>query len=478
MQPLTPSWRETLAQRWPLWLACVLAAPLLVNRLAPAFLDADTVLLALMSTQKVTLFYWGQDRYANVLPLLLSPVWDVACNLAAHLWLDAAAWLLLLEAVSDLALQLTGQPPTRARRVRLFAMLVAVPLLVLRPFALYQFAVAGQPYALSFCLLLLAGALWRRRARVACALVLVAALGINPSLVLTVPALMAFQAWRGQARAWLGFAALVGLAFGLWTVLSRTYPLHSPSSYLELAPRGFVSALLVSVADIRNHAIFPRNFIGLSLLAALLWWRLPVPPVPRALAVAVVLAMTVGFVMWLFFLTNRWVQDNNAVFRYFMPLLMAPLLALAVALARVADGVPRLRSGLACVCLAVFLLFALRPPRPFADYHAFAAAAPTVQLVQEHHVRYLAGDYWTVWPAIFTLQRAGTPPFGAFSRGIALQAEIVAALAADRAAGRTPTVLCVHKPVPTCQEQLRKVTGLEWPRVEPLPQAEFALLRL
>ena len=100
---MIPSTWLNLPKRWPLWLLAALLAPLWVNRLAPDFLDADSLIPPLTSTQHLTLFYWGQERYANVLPLLLAPIRDLFWSLRLHLFSNTLAYLLLLEAIVHIA---------------------------------------------------------------------------------------------------------------------------------------------------------------------------------------------------------------------------------------------------------------------------------------------------------------------------------------------------------------------------------------
>ncbi len=49
--------------------------------------DADGVLPAIMSVQHLTWYYWNQNRFANLLPLLASPVRNVAWNLLVQVFL-------------------------------------------------------------------------------------------------------------------------------------------------------------------------------------------------------------------------------------------------------------------------------------------------------------------------------------------------------------------------------------------------------
>jgi hypothetical protein len=72
-----------------------------LNWSVPVNFDADTILQSLMSTQKVTLFYWGQDHYANFLPFIFSWIKSPTLNLLLILFTSGLAYFLLLELLSD-----------------------------------------------------------------------------------------------------------------------------------------------------------------------------------------------------------------------------------------------------------------------------------------------------------------------------------------------------------------------------------------
>ena len=43
--------------------------------------NGDTLLLSIISTQEVTPYYWGQDRWLNLIPFVFSFVQDTELNL-------------------------------------------------------------------------------------------------------------------------------------------------------------------------------------------------------------------------------------------------------------------------------------------------------------------------------------------------------------------------------------------------------------
>jgi hypothetical protein len=72
---------KIISQRNFTLFGALLFSILCLNWSVPVNFDADTILQSLMSTQKVTLFYWGQDRYANFLPFIYSWIKSPKLNL-------------------------------------------------------------------------------------------------------------------------------------------------------------------------------------------------------------------------------------------------------------------------------------------------------------------------------------------------------------------------------------------------------------
>ena len=64
---------------------------------------ADSLLLVLVSTQRWTPFYWGQDRFGMLLPLLAMPVRQPVLNMVVQGFLSTVAVLLALRSAADLS---------------------------------------------------------------------------------------------------------------------------------------------------------------------------------------------------------------------------------------------------------------------------------------------------------------------------------------------------------------------------------------
>ena len=136
---------------------CALLAAMAVNRLAPQYLHADMMLHPLMSLQHTTLFYWGQNRLANLIPFLLSWITDPHLNMWAHLWVFAFSFFAFFAVLAFGGAARLYPGIAWMERWLVFLAMTAVSLVVLVPGAAAILLVEGHPYAPSFLLVSIAG---------------------------------------------------------------------------------------------------------------------------------------------------------------------------------------------------------------------------------------------------------------------------------------------------------------------------------
>lgn len=84
--------------------------------------NTDTLLQALISLLRWTPFYWGENRFGMLVPLLAAPIADPAANLLFQT--VVAAWSSILAVW--LMVRLTEDPPEAA-----LATAISIPLLVI-----------------------------------------------------------------------------------------------------------------------------------------------------------------------------------------------------------------------------------------------------------------------------------------------------------------------------------------------------------
>ncbi len=398
---------------------------------------ADSLLPVLTGLTSWTPFYWGQDRFGMLIPLLALPVRDPEAHLLLQgfLTLALSAWGLVL-LVRALLPRFTAWVPAAA--------LLLVLLLLLPPAEEVRFNILWvQPYMLSFGLGLSAVALVHCGGAVrlaAAALLFLAAAWVNVSLSVVVAPLVLWRAFGtdagrlGLARLRFVLCSFLFLALATYASirLSRAVLLpHTPTELVPLAAWPHAARALLRAASGYEKI---RAWVGVALgIAALGLLSLAVGPVRRAArpalsaAFGLILTATVPFALAA---ASHWVAQNDYSVRYLIPSLVlleaaCCLLATLPALALPADTQDALSwASVGVVIVALFA--AVGPPSHQAMVKSFesrwGAAARDVIAARATHV---TGDYWKVWPTVFyTTWLLGTPgrnqwPYGITDRSIA-----------------------------------------------------------
>ncbi len=399
--------------------ALVLAAALVDLGSFHRLENGDSIVPVLVSLQRWTPFYWDQERYGMLVPLLALPFRNPLANLVVQ------RGLLVLAGLG--AMVLLARHVLAGRDWPLAGMLAAGGLVAAAP-APWLFELLGsQPYGLALALALggLAvaepGADGRRTApRLAGGLVLVvAAHWVNAATGVLLLALAfaraaadaldgdpvrALRARLGVDAALLAAGLFAGQAF-LWLYPALTgYPLRLemgplPPSALPGAWSAFFGGAWREAGAWRAVDAAAAA-VGVALLSVRSQREHLRPALVRAaalVAAAIVYAAFAG--------SLRWVQANAFGWRYFGPSAMLVHLAaaslLAEPLARMARSA-RPAAAAAFLLVPAAALAAYGPPSlssvradldRVAGLHTSDVLAARCDLV--------AGAYWSVWPAVF-----------------------------------------------------------------------------
>jgi hypothetical protein len=408
----------------------------------------DSIVPVLVSLQRWTFFYWDQERYGMLVPLLALPLRDPLWNLLLQ------RFVLILAGLAAVVLLARHVLPGRDWRV---AGALAAALVLLAWPAPWAFEYLGdQPYGLSLALALAGlavaepvarsgaspapglaagrssvrpersarasgrGVEGRGSARLAAGLLLsVAAHWVNAATGLFLLPLAAARAAvdlaEGEERAAVRGRLIVdtgllaaGLAAGqamlrLWPVVTG-YPLRLamgplpvaewPSAWATLFGRawseaGALPAVLAAIAA-----------AGVALLALPAFRPRSRTALLRALALA---AAALAYA--LFTGTLSWVRDNAFHWRYLAPsvvLLQLAAVSLAVEPLSHAARLARPVLALAVALVPLAALAAAGSPslaRVRADLDDLSGAR--TEDVLAARCTLVAGDYWSVWPTVF-----------------------------------------------------------------------------
>ncbi len=402
----------------------------------------DSLVPVLVSLQRWTPMYWDQERYGMLIPLLALPFRDPLANLLVQ------RGLLVLGGLAAVVLLGLWALP---RRVGLLTGLLAAGSLLLLLPAPWRFEFLGdQPYGPSLALvvaaLLVAGAGEGRPGPLRLGLAaLLCLLGhwVNATAgLLLAPVALAraacdrldgvpAAALRRQLMVELGLLGL-GLAAG-WASI-QLYPIVTGYALrLDLgawpvsAWPGMLGRLLRTGLAGAGPA-WPVA-VGCAAVAGLL---LPWPraegeaPWPRRRALsraAALVAAALAYALWT--ATLRWVSANEFHWRYLAPpLVLVHLAGLSLLCEPVRRWRPAARPALAAALLLLPLgaAVAYGPPslsRVEADLDA--RLGTWTDDVLSARCDLVAGDYWSVWPAVWhagwVAYRRGVPaPYGVTHR--------------------------------------------------------------
>jgi hypothetical protein len=397
---------------------------------------ADSLVPVLAGLTAWTPFFWGQDRYGMLIPLLALPVRSPGAHLLLQgfLVIGLSVWGLVLLVRTLLPRSLEWAPA---------AALLLCLLLLLAP-ADQRFNILWvQPYTLSFALALSGVALLHRPGAFrlgAASLLFLAAAWVNVSVGVVVGPLVLWRALftdvgrLGLARLRFVLTSLGLLALATWCSarLSRAVALpHTPTELLPAAVwRSAASALFHSASDDADV----RRWVGVALvLAALGLLSLSLPHIRHSARPVLWAAAGLALTSALPFAaasTSQWVAQNGYPLRYLVPSLLlleaACCLLATLPLLALPNDVHALQPAASVGAVALATLLAVGPPsgaavvRPFET--RWGAAARDVIGAGATHV---TGDYWKVWPTVFYASwllgdaRRRDWPYGITDRSIA-----------------------------------------------------------
>jgi hypothetical protein len=351
---------------------------------------ADSLVPILVSTQWWTPFYWGQDRFGMLVPLLSWPVRHPLANLLVQGWLMSVAGLLAPWLVARFT-QARGWLAAGAAANLLFMVATS-------PAVQFDWFVT-QPYGLAISLgygsLLVGDGSSGRLGRSAAVGLMLLAHWVNVLvIILLVPAIVARRRSVGRGLA----VAAVGAVGG--ALLSRLAAVPSTPTGLARGdqwPSGWIGLLTSASGTIAHPAAVAVMAVVAAAAVLYLWAQAKKPVIAAA---GVVTAASVA--AWLVVGTSDWVRLNLYSARYMYPSLLFLAVAMGIVLSELVGRHQRFAAPAAAAALTVLVMVLYGPPsltRLSRQIDArFGQMTPAVLTA---NATVIAGDYWTVWPAVF-----------------------------------------------------------------------------
>jgi hypothetical protein len=363
------------------------------------FHNSDSLIPVLMSLDRWTPFYWEQNRFGMLVPLLALPFRDPFTNLLVQVALRLFALVLSFFLLARAAVPRPWWPAVGALTFGLF---------VLGKDLQQQSFQQMQPYfqaaALALAGVFLLEGAWARKAAGVALLAL--AFWVAPVTLFWLAPLLALRSpWSLKSLLSLKSLPLLlsVLAFGGSLLASRLSAYHRatdlgmappvawPRAWLALAGRvasyfgpaflGGVALLLVAaVALARRGRGRPALAAGLCLLGA-----------------AAVELLILG--------TSGWVHLNEFRVRFLAITLLAvatagPALLLGLLLEGRPERWGRMANALAFAALVPLTLWRFGLPS-HGSARAALLARPEARAIAADGCTHVMGDYWRVWPAVF-----------------------------------------------------------------------------
>ncbi len=353
---------------------------------------ADSLLPVLVSLQRWTPFFWGQDRFGMLVPLVAMPIRDPLNNLLAQGWLMTTAALLAPFTVARFLTSRTGEWTAIGAFTNLLMLLITPPLVQFDWFV-------AQPYGLSMCLGFSALIVARDRSGVSACIVAFALFALAYWVNLGIAPMLAFASIAdGPRPTRLVLLNMAAATFGflLSRYLTTTHTVASLIPAREWLP-GWAQLFQNSGGVFASPVSALALAIGAAVILIWLWWSGRLPSWRQA---AIVVATAIG--PMLVAGTSSWVQMNGYAFRYMYPTLMISAVGASLVFvslfAKRTSGI----SAVALVVLAAVTMVRSGSPSLHRIEKGFdeRMGAPVGAALQSG-ATLIAGDYWHVWPGVF-----------------------------------------------------------------------------
>ena len=344
------------------------------------FQHADSLLTVLVSTQRWTPFFWGQDRFGMLIPLVAMPIRHPLANLLTQGWMMTCGALL---APFVMARFLTG----RAGPWLAIGACTNTLWLVTQPY--------GLSISLGFAALILAADHPRLSASVTAFTLLALACWVNigVGLMLAIATVIV-----GSRPVRLLTLAAAGMALAS---LAARYGAAAHTVTSLAAPRQWLDGWRQLLEGLAGVTASPGAIVGIAIGTALaIAWLWRTDALPPWRAVTAICVMAVG--TWLVVGTSLWVGMNRYAFRYMYPTLMIAGVGVSIVVAALFARRAKALTGAALAAWAVVVAVRYGTPSlATVERDIDTRFGGKTAAVLHNGATVVGGDYWRVWPAVF-----------------------------------------------------------------------------
>lgn len=405
------STQAQLTQATDLWpqqsaIAYVVAAILIITAVWIGFgrfhfsQHADSLVPVLVSLQHWTPYYWLQDRYGMLIPLLAIPIRNPLTNMMVQSALEilaslAASFLLVRYFFDDSPIWFVA---AALQNMWLF-------LLVTKAVQFDWFV--SQPYSLSMALGFAGLVLLRKRHSRSALLFMILSHWVNvEAFVVLIPLVLLRYVTSEEKlglRGELGITA-AGLVAG---ILGKTLA-DAPNTSIAIGPIStWPAGWFQLLQHLRESAIANWSVLWWMIIPAVLGTAALLVRSSRKypLSVAAGLAL-IGVARWLFVGTLVWVNFNLYYPRYVYSSVFLFAMAMAIVTVSPFQNATAKLGGVAAIAATVLLFVVAAfiygvPSRGRVQRDIDQRYGALTTEVLDSHATVVAGNYWGVWPAVF-----------------------------------------------------------------------------
>jgi hypothetical protein len=364
--------------------------------------NSDTVIPALISIEKYSLFYWSENRFGMLVPLLTSVVRDYGWNLLIQSQLIVMAGISAVVLIDLLAFDAAA----RSVRTTLAASLL---LLFYKPQAALVLLLPGSPYLVGLALVLGALCLLLRitsaglKASLVGGILLLLGFWVNPSnLVMAIAAVMLWpRRHHLSLRLRVGILAMIIGTAGIVMAVSKLFPGTDVRAPLPLTEWPASLMKVLGNIELTMHGTVLTWTLAAAAVVMAFRFRKGHYESAHALAIASIgqIVLTSGL---------RWVALNNYDSRYIAgPVLVLAMLALLILVQPVADALLQSAGAAAAtlVCCFIALIMVIRVfgfPSARQALTQISHATSDVGVPRpELGCTHIIGNYWYAWETVF-----------------------------------------------------------------------------
>jgi hypothetical protein len=376
--------------------------------------------MSLISIERWTPYYWADNRFGMLLPLLASPITSYVPNLLFQTQLSVVATLLV--AVLFQCFFLERERGFTTRNLSSACLTTGLAMLVLRPHdrVIQVFLLPSQPYFISLSLALVGLiALLRYQERpllryTMAAIALVLSFWVNwtngpviVGLALLLPS--GARSLGSHLRVRAPSVLMISATFVAMYLFSLRYPRLMTTGIASLSE--VTKTISVMIANVGSDLLYPGRFMLLTsaaLLAAILRWRNAfVRKLISPGEAHVIISIAIGFASGV--AATEWVMKNAYEWRYWtIPAILIFLVIASFLADSIYQFLTEATASTAAVIAVVLLLFAASIVRVFGVPSVELARDSIDSVSRVHYAKieqlkctHVIGDYWIAWSSVF-----------------------------------------------------------------------------